>query len=108
MAPSIMRWGASLGLLAGMAAAKEMAVDEVKAKELYDSGIVHNEIMSHKMGLWKEERESGVRDSAQYPELGYAKCVDGWAHAIEGDRNNTFACQNVRPPLALSVSFSHN
>lgn len=49
MVQSMLRWGASLGLLAGMAVGKEMAVDEVRAKELYDSGIVHNEIMQHKM-----------------------------------------------------------
>lgn len=49
MVQSILRLGASLGLLATAAMGKEMAVDEIKAKELYDSGIVHNEIMQHKM-----------------------------------------------------------
>lgn len=45
--------------------------------------------------LWKAERESGVRNSELYPELGYGKCVNGWIEAIPGDRNNTFRCSNV-------------
>lgn len=48
MAPSLRHLGASLGLLAGAAVAKEMPVDELKAAELYDSGLIHNEIMKHK------------------------------------------------------------
>lgn len=36
-------------MLAGNALAKEKAVDEVKAAELYDTGIIHNEIMEAKM-----------------------------------------------------------
>jgi hypothetical protein len=34
-------------------------------------------------------------DSARYPELGYTKCIDGFAAAIPGDVNNTFRCDNV-------------
>lgn len=34
-------------------------------------------------------------DSARYPELGYTKCIDGFAAAIPGDYNNTFKCANV-------------
>lgn len=34
-------------------------------------------------------------NSAQYPELGYTPCVDGFAAAIPGDVNNTFRCDNV-------------
>lgn len=49
MAPSLSILGAALGLLAGNALAKEKAVDEVKAAELYDTGIIHNEIMEAKM-----------------------------------------------------------
>jgi choice-of-anchor B domain-containing protein len=38
---------------------------------------------------------SGAMNSAQYPELGYTKCVDGFAEAIPGDFNNTFKCNNI-------------
>lgn len=38
-----------LALVAGSAMAKEIAVNEQKAAELYDSGIVHNEIMQSKI-----------------------------------------------------------
>ncbi|PNH42963.1 hypothetical protein VD0004_g4453 [Verticillium dahliae] len=94
MVRSVMQLGASLGLLAAAAMGKEMAVDEARAAEFYDSGVVHEEIMNHKMELWAAERESGVRNSDQYPELGYTPCVDGWIEAIPGDRNNTFRCFN--------------
>ncbi|PSK45995.1 hypothetical protein B9Z65_4963 [Elsinoe australis] len=33
--------------------------------------------------------------SSQHPELGYAKCVNGFAEGSPGDRNNTFRCNNV-------------
>lgn len=37
-----------LAALAGVAHSKELAKDEVKAAELYDSGIIHERIMSNK------------------------------------------------------------
>jgi choice-of-anchor B domain-containing protein len=37
----------------------------------------------------------GLFESSQYPELGHAKCVNGWIEAIPGDRNNTFRCNNI-------------
>lgn len=37
-----------LSALVSAAAAKEMAVNEVAAKELYDSGYVHQSLMSKK------------------------------------------------------------
>jgi hypothetical protein len=49
MVLSFMQVGAVLAFMAGAACAKEMAVDEVKAAELYDSGVVHAEIMRSKM-----------------------------------------------------------
>lgn len=62
----------------------------------YDDGSVHSRIMAIKMAQWEEEMASGQMDSAQYPELGYTPCVDGFAEAIAGDVNNTFRCNNVR------------
>lgn len=43
-------------------------------------------------------------NSAQYPELGYTKCVDGFAAAIPGDANNTFRCSNVSVPMTRPVA----
>ncbi|CRK36042.1 hypothetical protein BN1708_006900 [Verticillium longisporum] len=85
----------SLALLASSALAKEVAVNEAVAAELYDSGLVHKAVMDRKMNFWKTARESGVFKSEQYPELNATKCVNGWAEAIVGDRHNTFRCNNV-------------
>lgn len=38
---------------------------------------------------------AGQMESAQYPELGYTPCIDGFAAAIPGDKNNTFQCNNI-------------
>jgi hypothetical protein len=38
-----------LALMAGSAVAKEIAVNEQVAAELYDSGVIHNEIMESKI-----------------------------------------------------------
>lgn len=34
-------------------------------------------------------------DSTQYPELGFAECINGFAAGVPGDVNNTFRCNNV-------------
>jgi hypothetical protein len=47
----VMLYLSTLALLCSAAWAKEMAVNEVAAKELYDSGIVHDGIMAAKMVL---------------------------------------------------------
>jgi hypothetical protein len=39
----------TLAVLCSATWAKEMAVNEVAAKELYDSGLVHDSIMAAKM-----------------------------------------------------------
>ncbi|KAG9231338.1 hypothetical protein BJ875DRAFT_444182 [Amylocarpus encephaloides] len=85
----------TLALLCSAVWAKEMAVNELKAAELYDSGIVHEELMARKMNHWAAEAEAGLMESVQYPELGYTKCINGIAEAIPGDAKNTFRCNNV-------------
>jgi hypothetical protein len=57
--------GAALGLLATVALAKEKAVDEVKAAELYDTGIIHNEIMEAKM-VSKFPRHDGTQSRTDH------------------------------------------
>lgn len=49
MARSVLCLGASLCLFASVAMGKEKPVDEEMAAMLYDSGIIHEEIMAHKM-----------------------------------------------------------
>jgi len=44
---------------------------------------------------WEAELAAGQMDSAQYPELGYTPCENGFAAAIPGDTNNTFRCSNI-------------
>ncbi|KAL2212056.1 hypothetical protein CC79DRAFT_1302335 [Sarocladium strictum] len=85
----------SLALLAAVASAKEMPVNEEKAARLYDSGKMHESIMARKKAEWKAAKEAGIFDSEQYPELGYTPCINGWAEAIPGDKHNTFKCGNV-------------
>lgn len=65
------------------------------SKEEYASGAVHAHIMGLKMAQWDAELASGQMESAQYPELGYTPCIDGFAAAIPGDKNNTFQCNNI-------------
>lgn len=67
----------------------------VAHSEEYISGAKHNEIMKIKMAHWDFEVASGAMNSELYPELGYTKCIDGFAAAIPGDFNNTFKCRNV-------------
>ncbi|KAH7359280.1 hypothetical protein B0T11DRAFT_312031 [Plectosphaerella cucumerina] len=64
-------------------------------KKDYASGRVHERIMGIKMDGWAKEEAAGLMDSALYPELGYTPCVDGFAEAIPGDKNNTFRCRNI-------------
>ncbi|KAK0388339.1 hypothetical protein NLU13_4584 [Sarocladium strictum] len=65
------------------------------SKAEYQSGAVHHRIMEIKVKQWKAEEEAGLMNSAQYPELSYTPCVDGFAAAIPGDNNNTFRCDNI-------------
>ncbi|KAK7428411.1 hypothetical protein QQZ08_005030 [Neonectria magnoliae] len=87
-----------LGTVAAAASwshAKEIKPDEAVAAELYDSGIIHNRLLDLKKAEWARQEEAGAFASEQWPELGYTACVDGFAEAIQGDRNNTFRCHNV-------------
>ncbi|RVX70266.1 hypothetical protein B0A52_05599 [Exophiala mesophila] len=63
--------------------------------EEYASGAVHARIMGIKMAQWEAELAAGQMDSAQYPELGYTPCENGFAAGIPGDVNNTFRCNNI-------------
>ncbi|EHK96539.1 hypothetical protein M7I_7748 [Glarea lozoyensis 74030] len=95
----------ALALSAGAAFSKEIAKDEVRGAELYDSGIKHSKIMAaKKVGLgyanftqahWESEAAAGAMDSSQFPKLGYTKCINGFADAVPGDPLYKFKCKNV-------------
>lgn len=95
MVRHLLSLGAALGLLASATMAKEMPVNEEMAAIWYDSGLAHEESMHHKSELWRMEREMGLMDSENYPELGYHACTNGWIEAIPGDRMHTFRCDQV-------------
>ncbi|ROT38201.1 hypothetical protein SODALDRAFT_333973 [Sodiomyces alkalinus F11] len=86
--------GAALSA-ANAAFAKEMPKNEALAAELYDSGVLHEEIMNRKMSWWNSELESGLLDSSQWPRLNYTRCINGKAEAIPGDPLHTFRCKNM-------------
>ncbi|CZT43706.1 uncharacterized protein RSE6_03779 [Rhynchosporium secalis] len=85
----------ALTLLCSAVAGKEINMMGVAHSEEYISGAKHAEIMKIKMAYWDFELASGAMNSGLYPELGYTKCIDGFAAAIPGDFNNTFACRNM-------------
>jgi len=80
---------------AAPALGRELPVDEFRAAELYDTGLVHETIMQQKMAHWKAEEEAGLMDSSKWPRLNYTKCVDGVAAAVPGDPLLTFRCKNI-------------
>ncbi|EPE31268.1 hypothetical protein GLAREA_12571 [Glarea lozoyensis ATCC 20868] len=85
----------ALALSAGAAFSKEIAKDEVRGAELYDSGIKHSKIMAAKKAHWESEAAAGAMDSSQFPKLGYTKCINGFADAVPGDPLYKFKCKNM-------------
>ncbi|KEY65503.1 hypothetical protein S7711_09293 [Stachybotrys chartarum IBT 7711] len=79
---------------ASVAMAKELPKDELRAAELYDSRTIHRENMARKKANWLAENATGILNSANWPELGYTRCVNGLAEAIPGDPLHTFRCRN--------------
>ncbi|KAK7211480.1 hypothetical protein V2G26_018658 [Clonostachys chloroleuca] len=74
----------------GPVMAKELPVDEARAARLYDSGVIHQELISKKIAHWEAEMEAGLMASDQFPRLNATKCVNGIAEAISGDPLHTF------------------
>jgi choice-of-anchor B domain-containing protein len=80
--------------LSAAAMAAEMPVDEFRAAELYDSGLMHQKVMEKKIAHWEAEMAAGVMAPSLYPRLNATKCVNGVAEAIPGDPLHTFRCKN--------------
>ncbi|KAK3388001.1 hypothetical protein B0H63DRAFT_168077 [Podospora didyma] len=85
----------TVALCAAGALAKELPKNEKLGAEVYDTGNKMDEIMQIKLAHWEAEMLSGAWNSSQWPRLGYAKCINGVAEAIQGDPLNTFRCKNV-------------
>ncbi|KAI1878150.1 uncharacterized protein JN550_000332 [Neoarthrinium moseri] len=92
----------SLGSLAILAASQLAIAKEIAnpaKQEIYESGQIHETIMSKKHALWDSRRAQGVYDSTQYKsysaEAGPVLCQDGVAAVIPGDANNTFRCNAI-------------
>lgn len=75
--------------------AKEVAPDQQRAAELFESRIRHSEIMNKKLALYEAGLADGKFTTAKWPRLNYTKCVNGVAEAIKGDPAHTFKCKNT-------------
>ena len=90
-----MKYAASLLALAATALAKEIPKDPKRAAELYDSGLMHEQIMSRKELFWAKERKAEIF-AERWPELHFAQCRDGRAVPFRDQPNNFYRCNNVR------------
>jgi len=78
--------------LSALAAAKEMPKDEIKAAQLYDTGIRHMNNVALKKEHWAIQEAAGVYASAQYSEIKEkVACVNGTAKT----GTDTFRCSNI-------------
>ncbi|KAI1637146.1 hypothetical protein F4809DRAFT_343319 [Biscogniauxia mediterranea] len=89
----------AIAAFSSLALAKEIAPDEELSASLFQSGVRHNQIMSHKTSFWASRREQGLFDSTQYKsmaaEVDYVPCVDGLAELVAGDPLYTFNCSGL-------------
>ncbi|KAF6815466.1 hypothetical protein CMUS01_12441 [Colletotrichum musicola] len=88
----------ALSALLHGASAKEIAPSEL-VSEIYDSGVIHKDLMARKKASWDRQIESGEMDSTAYRSRlaseGSVPCVDGVAAVVAGDPNNTFKCDKI-------------
>ncbi|RYP56104.1 hypothetical protein DL769_009975 [Monosporascus sp. CRB-8-3] len=85
---------AALAALVATTFGKEMAKDPKRAAELYDSGLMHEMIMSKKESFWARERKAGIY-TQDWPELHFAQCRDGKAVPFRDQPTNFYRCNNV-------------
>ncbi|KAL2262646.1 hypothetical protein VTK26DRAFT_571 [Humicola hyalothermophila] len=77
--------------------AKEVQPNAVTS-QLYDSGIVHQELVALKMATWERQALRGAMDSSQYKSRvgsGAIRCENGVAKVIPGDPLNEFRCNKI-------------
>jgi choice-of-anchor B domain-containing protein len=90
-----MKYAAAILGLAATTFGTEMPKDEVRAAELYDSGVMHMEIMNKKESFWASRREQGIFAAEQWPELHFAQCRNGRAIPFRDQPTNFYRCNNV-------------
>ncbi|KAF2709062.1 hypothetical protein K504DRAFT_294807 [Pleomassaria siparia CBS 279.74] len=93
-----MRYSAALVGLAAMAFAKEMARDEARHAELYESGVMHERLMAMKEDQWAQltaEDVFNAADTTYYEELHFAQCRDGKAIPFRDQPDKFFRCNNI-------------
>lgn len=97
-----MKYAASLFGLVATALSKEIPKDPQRAADLYDSGLMHEKIMSRKELFWAQERKAGVY-AEQWPELHFAQCRDGKAVPFRDQSTNFYRCNNVGVPPVIEI-----
>ncbi|RYP02089.1 hypothetical protein DL764_005970 [Monosporascus ibericus] len=85
---------AAVAALVATTFGKEMAKDPKRAAELYDSGLMHELIMSKKETFWARERKAGIY-TEDWPELHFAQCRDGKAVPFRDQQTNFYRCNNI-------------
>jgi hypothetical protein len=90
-----MRYTIALLGLAAIAFAKEIPKDAKRAAELYDSGVMHQEIMSKKEKFWAKQSRIGAFAAEKWPELHFAQCRDGKAVPFRDQATNFYRCKNM-------------
>ncbi|KAH7561514.1 hypothetical protein BM1_02618 [Bipolaris maydis] len=78
--------------LSALAVAKEMPKDELRAAQLYDSGIRHENNMALKKESWAKQEAAGMYNSAQFAEVkNKVECINGTAITD----TDVFKCKNI-------------
>ncbi len=91
---------AALLSLGAIALSKEIPKNPTRALELYDSGLMHERIMSEKELFWAQRRKAGIFTPKRWPELHYTQCRDGKATPFSDDEDTFYRCNNVRIAFA--------
>lgn len=74
-----MKYATALFLgFAAVVLGKEIPKDLTRAAELYDSGFMHEKIMSEKEAFWAQRDEEQVSINAQNARFGAEAIVDPW------------------------------
>lgn len=91
-----MKYSFTLAALAALAFGKEMPKDEVRAAELYDSGVMHERIMAEKFKQFDAMANARASQLADpYVELHFAQCRDGKSVPFRDQPTFFFRCNNM-------------
>ena len=99
-----MKYAFAFSALAALVSSKEIPKDPARAAALYDSGLMHQKIMSEKEAVWASKAfKMNVNSAAgpQYPELHFAQCRDGKSIPFRDQPTNFYRCNNVSSQTTL-------